>query len=97
MYKSSTSPDRITLFFPVTRFSSSGIFPPYIIAESPISIHKVTSQHMLLHFQSHRILGPIVAIPFSASDIVKDIVVKYCWVDRFGVADDTVEKDFPKG
>ena len=52
---------------------------------------------MLLHFQSHRILGPIVAIPFSASDLVKDIVVKYCWVDRFGVADDTVEKDFPKG
>lgn len=50
--------------------------PPHVIADSPISIHKVTSQCMPLHFQPHRILGGIIAIPFSTSDIVKGISCK---------------------
>lgn len=52
-------------------------FPPlHVVANSPISIHKATTLCMLLHFQSHRILGGIIAIPFSTSDIVKGISCK---------------------
>lgn len=49
---------------------------PHVIVDSPISIHKVTSQCMRPHFQSHRILGGLIAIPFSTSDIVKGISCK---------------------
>lgn len=52
------------------------VFPPHVIANTPISIHKVTGQCMLLRFQSRRILGCITAIPFSTSDIVKGIRCK---------------------
>lgn len=74
MCKSSISLDRILLFFSMTWFFMAGIF--LLFMSLPISIHKVTSQCMILHFQSHRILGPIVATPFSASDIVKSIRCK---------------------
>lgn len=77
MYWSLTSPDRIALFFSVTWFSAAGIFfPPSCHCQVTISIHKVTHQCMLPHFQSCRILGGIIAIPFSTSVIVKGISCK---------------------
>lgn len=64
-------------FSPVTWFFCCRYsFPSHVIANSPISIYKVTSQCMRLHFQSLRILGRIIAIPFSTSDIVKGIRCK---------------------
>lgn len=49
---------------------------PHVVVVSPISIHKVTSQGKRPHFQSHGILGGLIAIPFSTSDVVKGITCK---------------------